>query len=234
MPITDFDAGSRFTDDTVMTVAIADAVMNHLSYPDAFQKWGQKYNGLNYGRMFKRWLCSADPKPYRSYGNGSAMRVCPIALAGQSIDQVLEEARKSAIVTHNHPQGVKGAQAIALAIFLAKKGWSKKRIKTRIQDRFHYGLDRSHASLLKGNTIGPTCKETVPAAFISFLESVNYLDAVHKAMSIGGDTDTLGSIAGAMAAAYYNDIPPSIVKETRKRLTSELRRVVDKFGDRYC
>jgi ADP-ribosylglycohydrolase len=146
----------------------------------------------------------------------------------------LEEARKSAIVTHNHPQGVKGAQAVALAIFLAKKGWSKRRIKARIQDQFHYGLDRSYASVLKGRPIDLTCKETVPAALISFLESVNYLDAIHKAVSIGGDTDTLGSITGALAAAYYNDVPPGIIKETRKRLTPDLRRMIDKFGQLYC
>jgi ADP-ribosylglycohydrolase len=234
LPITDFDAGSRFTDDTVMTVAIADAVMNNLTYTDALQKWGQKYGGLNYGYLFKQWLWSGDPKPYHSFGNGSAMRVCPIAIAGRSVNQVLVEARRSAIVTHNHPQGVKGAQAVALAIFLAMKGYSKRRIKTRLQDEFHYDLDRSHMSLLKGSPIDLTCQKTVPAALISFLESVNYIDAVHKAVSIGGDTDTLGCITSAIAAAYYKDVPLGIIKETRKRLTPELRRMIDKFGRRYC
>ena len=145
-----------------------------------------------------------------------------------------EEARGGDAVAFNDIVLAYRKRIMGTTIFLAMKGYSKRRIKTRIQKEFHYDLDRSHMSLLKGSPIDLTCQKTVPAALISFLESVNYIDAVHKAVSIGGDTDTLGSITSAIAAAYYKDVPLGIIKETRKRLTPELRRMVDKFGRRYC
>lgn len=171
--------------------------------------------------------------PYNSFGNGSAMRVSPVGFAFDSIDEVLQEAERSARVTHNHPEGIKGAQATALAIFLAKKGESKASIKKKIQARFDYNLDRTLEEIRPTYHFDVTCQGSVPESIIAFLESSDYVDAVKNAISLGGDADTMACIAGGIAQAHYNKIPQDIVLRVREKLPGDFLSVVNTFDEKY-
>jgi len=228
-----FSPGCRFTDDTVMTVATADAILTGKGYAAAYKEWGRLYPHAGYGGMFRQWLRSDDSKPYNSFGNGSAMRVSPVGFAFDSLDKVLEEAKKSAEVTHNHPEGIKGAQAVAAAIYLARTGKGKKEIKDYIETTFDYDLSATLTEIRPGYRFDPTCRGSVPQAVIAFLESSSYEDAVRKAISLGGDTDTQACITGGIAQAYYKTIDDHIVKKVRALLHLRLLNVVDAFTAKY-
>ena len=172
-------------------------------------------------------------KPYNSWGNGSAMRVSPVGFAFESEDEVLKEAKKSAQVTHNHPEGIKGAQAVALAIFLARSGKSKKAIKSEIIHRFGYHLDRKIDDIRPHYHFDVSCQGSVPESIIAFLEGENFEDTIRKGVSLGGDSDTIACIAGGIAQAFYRDIPQEIVSNVRKRLPESFLHIIDKFCERY-
>jgi ADP-ribosylglycohydrolase len=212
----------RFTDDTVMTLAVASALLDKASYRDRLWELGRRYPDAGYGGSFRRWLESSDPRPYHSYGNGSAMRVGAVPWFFRDEKDVLREARRSAEPTHDHPEGIKGAEATALCIRMALDGRGKPEIKRRISETFRYDLTRSYDELREHHGFDVTCQDTVPPAIITFLESRSYEDAVRKAVFLGGDSDTLACVTGSIAEAFYGDVPEPIIREVAKRLTMDL------------
>ncbi len=224
-----FRKNSRFTDDTVLTVAVADCILNQKGYVKTFQEYGQKYPKKKYGSSFFDWMFMENPEPYNSFGNGSAMRVSPIGFYYKTLESVLEEAEKSAKITHNHIEGIKGAQAVASAIFLARNGKTKNEIKDFIETTFDYNLTRSLNVIRETYKFDVTCQGSVPESIISFLESTDYEDAIRNAISLGGDSDTMACIAGGIAQAFYKKIPYEIVSEVKGRLIKEFLTVVEEF-----
>lgn len=228
-----FPPRARFTDDTVMSIAVADWIMNGGNLSKVMQKWGHKYPNAGFGGMFRMWLSDPDPKPYNSFGNGSAMRVSAVGCAYDSLEETLQKAKESADVTHNHPEGIKGAQATAAAIFLARTGKSKDEIKNYISETFEYNLNRSCDEIRPKYEFDVTCQGSVPESIICFLESKDYEDAVRLAVSMGGDSDTMGAICGSVAAAFYNEIPESILEKCWEKLPEEIKDIIQEFHD-YC
>jgi ADP-ribosylglycohydrolase len=228
-----FQQHSRFTDDTVLTMAIAYSILEGVDYATALKSFGRKYPHAGYGGAFIDWIFETDSRPYNSWGNGSAMRVSPVGFAFNDTEQVLLEAKRSAEVSHNHPEGIKGAQATALAVFLARNGENKNTIKNEISRRFSYNLDRTVDTIRPVYSFDVSCQGTVPEAIISFIDSENYEDAVRKAISLGGDSDTLACITGGIAQAFYREISADIINEVRSRLPEEFLRIIDKFNQTY-
>lgn len=228
-----FHKYSRFTDDTVLTIAIADAILNQTDYAKSLKIFGRKYPDAGYGSAFLTWIFEPESQPYNSWGNGSAMRVSPIGFAFSTIETVLSEAKKSAEVSHNHPEGIKGAQAAACAIFLARTGESKENIRQKISERFGYNLKRTIDDIRPLYNFDASCQGSVPEAIIAFLDSDSYEDAVRKAVSLGGDSDTLACIAGGISQAFYKKIPTEIIMEIRKRLPQEFLEIIDMFNAKY-
>jgi len=228
-----FGPRSRFTDDSVLTVAVTDAILGGRSYRDAVLRWGRRYPDAGYGGAFVRWLQADEPMPYHSWGNGSAMRVGPVGWAFDDEDEVLRQAKLSAEITHDHPEGIKGAQATALAVYLARTGADKATIRARIQSQFGYDLARTVESIRPTYRFDVSCQGTVPEALIAFLDADSYEDAVRNAVSLGGDADTLACIAGAVAEAFYGGVPEPIRADVRARLTSDLWAVVEAFERRH-
>jgi ADP-ribosylglycohydrolase len=224
-----FTPESRFTDDTVLTCATADHLLNKIGYRKAYKKWGQTYPHAGYGGMFGRWLLNERAEPYQSYGNGAAMRVSPVGFLCDTVEATLAEARKSAEVTHDHPEGIKGAQAVASAIFYLRQGQSKKMIKAFVQEEFHYDLDRNLDMIRPDYEFNATCQGSVPEAIIAFLESDSFEDAVRNAVSLGGDSDTIACIAGALAEAHYESIPGMITETVFQRLDPVVAKQVKAF-----
>jgi ADP-ribosylglycohydrolase len=224
---------SRFTDDTVLTVAVADCLLHGREYVDAFHDYFHAYPDAGYGGTFWLWANSRRRTPYQSWGNGSAMRVSPVAHAGATLDAVLAEAQRSAAVTHDHPEGIRGAQAVAAAIFLARTGGTKEQIRRYIVEKFDYFLDETLDELRPTYQFDASCQWTVPQAIIAFLESTGYEDAVRNAISLGGDADTMACMAGAIAEAYYGEVPAAIAEPVLARLDDRLRRVVQEFREQY-
>ncbi len=227
------DAACRFTDDTVLTVAVADAILTGGDYVHKLKEYFRLYPYAGYGGTFARWAASASRKPYNSWGNGSAMRVSPVGFAYGSLEEVLFQAKRSAEVTHNHPEGVKGAQATAAAVFLARTGKSKVAIKAYVQSTFGYNLERRLDDIRPGYTFDVSCQGSAPESLIAFLESEDYEDAVRKAISLGGDADTMACIAGGVAQAFYGGVPDEIRDEVWPRLEEPLRRVIEDFTARH-
>lgn len=233
-----FSKHSTYTDDSVMTIAVGDAFLD--AQPDAaddwtmqrlvsgMQRWGRKYPNAGYGGRFRWWLRSDDPKPYGSYGNGSAMRVSAVAWLYHDIESVRKAAMMSAVVTHNHPEGIKGAEATAAAIFLARTGHSKAEIKGYIEQNFQYDLSRSCDEIRPSYRHVESCQETVPEAITAFLEGEDFEDVIRTAVSLGGDCDTLAAIAGSIAEGFYG-VPEDLKMECRDRLPSVLREVLARF-----
>ena len=229
-----FSQGSRFTDDTVMTIAVADALLEVGEEADeaavcaaivrSMQRWGRRYPRAGYGGLFRRWLASDEPEPYGSFGNGSAMRV---AAAGWLYDTL---TRTREVVTHNHAEGIKGAEATASAIFLSREGKPKEEIKEYIVREFSYDLSRTLDEIRPHYSMDATCQGSVPEAIISFLESADLEDAVRNAVSLGGDTDTVACIAGSIAEAFYG-VPEALKVECRRRLPQEMLAVPDAFDE---
>jgi ADP-ribosylglycohydrolase len=228
-----FDKGCRFTDDTVLTVAVAEKLLYDGDYVDLFHDYFHAYPGAGYGGSFIRWASFRNRDPYNSWGNGAAMRVSPIGFACASLDEVLREARQSAQVTHNHPEGIRGAQATAVAVFLARLGGRKLEIKAYIEREFGYDLGGRLDDIRKGYRFDISCQGSVPQSIIAFLESDSYEDAVRNAISLGGDADTMACIAGGIAEAYYGEVPEAIRAQALALLDHRLRAVVDEFSARY-
>lgn len=229
-----FQEESQATDDSILTIAVADAILHGRTYLDAIHEYARAYPNRGYGGFFRRWIDSDNPEPYNSFGNGSAMRVSAVGWAFDSVAEVLAEAERSAAVTHNHPEGIKGAQATALSVFLARKGEDKETIKREVVTRFGYNLDRRLDDIRPSYEFNESCQETVPEAIIAFLESQDYVDAVRKAVSLGGDADTLAAITGAIAEAYYGGVPPEIAAEVRGRVPAPLWQVIEEFSQTYA
>lgn len=228
-----FRSDSFFTDDTVMSVAVADHLLHGRSYVQNFKDYGRRYPNAGYGGRFGQWLISEKSAPYNSWGNGSAMRVSPVGFAFDTLDAVLDEARRSAEVTHNHPEGIKGAQATAAAILLSRLGKSKDDIRIFIAEEFDYDLNRKTDEIRPIYQFNESCQETVPEAIIAFLESKDFEDALRIAISLGGDSDTLACITGGIAQAYYKKISKYIADEVRNRLTPDLLSVVEEFEGKF-
>jgi len=228
-----FGPGSAFTDDSVLTVAVAQAILTDGDYKRAVLDFGRRYPDAGYGGFFAGWLRSPDPKPYNSWGNGSAMRASPVGFAFDSVEEVLREAQRSAEFTHDHPEGIKGAQATALAVFLARTEWDKDLIRTEIRSRFGYDLDRSVEDIRPGYGFDESCQRTVPEALVAFLDSVSYEDAVRNAISLGGDSDTLACITGGIAEAFYGPVPNVIVEQVKGILPADLWGVTEEFCTKF-
>ena len=227
-----YDA-SRYTDDTVMTIANADWLFTGDSLLGIMQDYGNRYPYVGYGGMFKSWLMEYEPKPYNSFGNGSAMRVSPVGWAFDTLEETLEVAKQSAGITHNHPEGIKGAQATATCIFMARSGKSKKEIKEYIELKFGYNLSRTCNEIRPTYIFDETCQGSVPESIIAFLESTDFESAIRLAVSLGGDADTMGAITGGIAEAYYGGVPEHIREEVLKRLPDEFIEVMQKFYQKF-
>jgi len=228
-----FGPKSRYTDDTVLTVAVADCLLNGLPYAETIRRYANAHPGRGYGGMFAQWIRTPGAGPYKSFGNGSAMRVSPVGFARGDYRAVWDEAKRSAEVTHDHPEGIKGAQAVALAIFLARTGHDKAAIKAELETTFLYDLSRRLEDIRPTYRFNETCQGSVPEAVIAFLESKDYEDCVRKAVWLGGDVDTTACMAGGIAQAFYQGVPDPIVQEVRKRLPQDLLAVVDAFDKKF-
>jgi ADP-ribosylglycohydrolase len=228
-----FDPRCRFTDDTVMTVAVADAILTGTDYGVKLREWYRLYPERGYGPDFRRWAASVTMLQGYSMGNGSAMRVSPVGFAFDSLEKVLEEARKSAEPSHSHPEGIKGAQAVASAIFLARTGSTKAEMKEYIEETFGYNLSERLDKIREYYLFDVTCPGSVPQAIVAFLESDGYDDALRKAVSLGGDSDTIASIAGGIAHAFYKTIPAEIVRGVMEVLDERIKTIVDRFVERF-
>jgi len=226
-------AVDAFTDDTVLTVAVANAILRRTGYRSCIACFARSFPNLPYGGSFWHWIWDPDSLPYYSFGNGSAMRVSPVGFAFESVDAVLHHARRSAEVSHNHPEGIKGAQATALAVFLARKGEDKETIRKQIEARFGYCLAGSVEKIRSNYCFDVSCQGPVPESIIAFLEAHDYTSAVKNAISLGGDADTMACIAGGIAQAFYKKIPSDLVEQVRQRLPDVLLAVVDCFNETF-
>jgi len=221
---------SSFTDDSVLTVAVADWILHpEMDLVEVFHHYFERYPQRGYGGMFYHWAANRSREPYNSFGNGSAMRVSPVGFAFDTMEEVLLWAERSAAVTHNHVEGIRGAQATAAAIFLARNSKDKKQIRDELELRFGYDLSGRIEEIRPGYRFDETCHGTVPQAIVSFLESSSYEDAIRNAISLGGDADTLACIAGGIAEAYYGEVPNHIAVPIEDRLDRNLLQVVELF-----
>ena len=232
-----FQKRMSFTDDSVLSFATADWIMNGGHCEDYYLRYAREYPNPTgaYGTGFSSWVWRAlngDKSPYNSCGNGSAMRIGPVGWAFDTKEDTMEAARKSAEVTHNHPEGIKGAQATALAIFMARKGYSKDEIRSEIEKTFDYDLDFTCDEIRPTYDWGATCQDSVPQAIVCFLDAADFEDAVRNAISIGGDSDTLGCIAGSIAEAFFG-VPEDIYLKAESYLTNDLKLLLHAFEDKY-
>ena len=234
-----FEGDAGFTDDSVMTIAVAEALIATLGEDDedisqalvySMRRWSRKYPNAGYGGRFRKWLTAADPKPYGSYGNGSAMRVSPAGWLYGTLEETLHAARLTAEVTHDHPEGIKGAEATAAAIFLARKGSSKEEIRNYIVSEFGYDLSRTIDEIRPSYHHVESCQETVPEAVTAFLEGESFEDVIRTAVSLGGDCDTLTCIAGSIAEAFYG-VPEELLDECILRVPAEMYEVIQSFDE---
>lgn len=233
-----FGKNCVYTDDTVMTVAVAEALMDAGRDADektikdklitSLKSWGQRYPHAGYGNRFKAWVLSAKSEPYGSYGNGSGMRVSPVGWLYDSMERTREVARWTAEITHNHPEGIKGAESTAAAIFMARHHAAFEEISNYIEDEFGYDLSRTLDEIRPDYCHVEDCMKTMPEAFTCFLEAGSYEECIRNVMYIGGDTDTLGAIAGAIAEAYWG-IPEDLIRKAKEYLPDDIKAVVERF-----
>ncbi|MBD3187432.1 ADP-ribosylglycohydrolase family protein [Candidatus Bathyarchaeota archaeon] len=231
-----FTPESTFTDDSVLTVAVAQWVLDGGPlevYISLLKEYTRRYPGRGYGGFFMTWVHSDQTGPYNSWGNGSAMRVSPVGFACNHLDEVLEKAKETAMVTHDHPEGIKGAQATAAAIFLARTGKDKEAIKEYVSTTFGYNLDEPIDQVRPTYRFDVSCQGTVPPAIRAFLESTSVEDAIRLAVSLGGDSDTVACITGGIAEAFFGGLPEALKQETLKRLDPGLKKVVNEFYRTY-
>ncbi|MBB3189907.1 ADP-ribosylglycohydrolase family protein [Halomonas cerina] len=229
-----FTPESTFTDDTVLSVAVAEVLLEGGDFVDAFHDYYHRYPDAGFGGIFRQWAAGRARDPYHSFGNGSAMRVGPVGFAAGSLDDALVLARRSAEVTHDHPDGIRGAQAVAAVIYLARAGATKPEILTEVEGRFGYDLSASLDDIRPGYRFDVTCRGSVPQAIIAFLEADGVEAAIRNAVSLGGDADTLACMAGGMAEAFHGGVPTPIAEEALSRLEPDLRRVVEAFRARFA
>lgn len=221
----------RPSDDSVLTIAVMEWLMGE-DLEDSIIKWCTKYPRAGYGGMFRKWIANPYRKPYGSLGNGSAMRVSPVAYVASDIEECMDLAAQSAEITHNHPEGIKGAQATAVAIWMALRKAPKAIIKDTIEQKFGYNLDRTLDEIRPNYSFDSTCPGSVPESIICFLEGSSYEDTIRNAVSLGGDSDTQAAIAGSIAAAYYG-IPEAIEKESLKYIPKDMLSVITKFSTKF-
>jgi ADP-ribosylglycohydrolase len=229
-----FSERSRFTDDTVLTLAVAQHFIRGTDYVSVFHEYASVYPYAGYGGSFRQWAQSGATEPYGSWGNGSAMRVSPVGWACKGEAEVLDEAHRSAAVTHDHPDGIHGAQAVALAVYLARTGRSRQTIRDEICARFGYDLSRTVEEIRPTYEFDVSCQGSVPESLICFLDSEDFEDAIRNAVSLGGDADTMACIAGAIAEAFYGGVPSFIETRVYQLLPRQLGVVVRDFRERYC
>lgn len=231
----------EYTDDTIMTIAVADWILNDKKLTKKglvarMQQWGRKYpNPMGaYGGMFSQWLLSNNPKPYNSWGNGAAMRVAAVGFAFSSLEETLKVAKKSAEVTHNHPEGIKGAQATAAAIFMARTGCTKEEIRRYISENYGYDMNRTCDDIRPTYSFDGSCQGTVPESIIAFLDSKDYEDAIRLCISLGGDADTMGAITGAIAGAYYHQMPYDLYEFAINKLPDDIKGIIKLFDSEHA
>jgi len=224
-----FNERSTFTDDTILTVATAKAILEDIPYEDAYLELGRKYRHRGYGGSFQAWLYSHNPQPYNSWGNGSAMRVSPVGFYYDDVLDILKEAKASSSVTHNHSDAIGGAQAIALAIHYGKTGVKKDRIKEIISKTYGYKFDKDVNFYKNNYKFDLTCKGTVIQALTTFFESTSFEDCIRNAVLMGGDVDTLACIAGSLAEAYYKEIPDKIALASMQLIPNEFIIIIRDF-----
>ena len=229
-----FHPDCHFTDDTVLSVAIAGAILTGGSYLRSVLEIGRRYPGAGYSGTFSRWLFSENPQPYNGWGNGAAMRVSPVGFAFSTENEVLQQSAETAQISHSHPEGIKGAQATALAVFLARTSRDKHQIKQETTRRFGYDLNRSIEEIRPKYSFDVSCQGTVPEAIIAFLDSISYEDAIRNAISLGGDSDTLACITGGIAEAFYGGVPDHVRQKVRESLTDDLWDIADRFCRKYA
>ncbi len=221
-----------FTDDTVLTVALAESIVKGTDYVHLMKQYYRKYPNAGYGGSFHRWARSSDSGPYNSWGNGAAMRISPVGFAFDFLEDVLEKTITYTAVTHNHPEGIKGAQATAASIFLARKKADKDEIRKYVTQNFGYDLERSCDEIRPVYKFNESCQQTVPEAIIAFLESEGFEHAIRLAISLGGDSDTLACITGGIAEAFYG-VPKEIRLKALAILDDDLRATTLEFCDRF-
>ncbi len=228
-----FDPRCHFTDDTVLTVALADSILNGRDYSTLLKRYFHRYPDAGYGASFRCWASAHGSRPYNSYGNGAAMRISPAGWAFDSLEETLQRAAQFTETTHNHPEGIKGAKATATVIFLARTGRSKQEIRSYVEATFHYDLSRTLDEIRPGYVFDSSCQGSVPQAITAFLESRDFEDAIRNAISLGGDSDTLACIAGGMAEAFYGGLPRAISEKVWEILDNDLKAVVLNFTQRF-
>jgi len=228
-----FSDNCTFTDDTILTIALADSILNNVPYVNKLKEYFHYFPTAGYGGNFYKWAASEYSEPYNSWGNGSAMRVSPVGFAYNNLATVLEKAKQSAEVTHNHPEGIKGAQATAAAIFLARTGNDKTAIKNYIETTFGYNLHVSLDKIRPTYKFDVSCQGSVPQAITAFLEADDYEDAIRNAISLGGDSDTIACITGGIAQAFYGEVPAFIQEQVRYILPERLKGVMEQFIVKY-
>ncbi len=228
-----FNARCTFTDDTVLTMAIADCILHNKDFAKTVLEYGRKYSNRGYGGRFASWLKYGTLKAYNSFGNGSGMRVSSVGFAFDDIETVLDVAKQTAEITHNHPEGIKGAQAIASAIFLARQNKSKEEIKNFISSTFDYNLDFTLDEIRPDYEFDVTCQGSVPQAILAFIESEDFENAIRLAISLGGDSDTIACMTGGIASAYYKNIPQDILDFVASKLPVEFIEIIKEFDAKY-
>lgn len=225
-----FDVDNRVTDDTIMTIAVARWLIDKGDIRDFLRGWGNKYPHAGYGKSFKAWFQSPKTDVKNdSWGNGSAMRVSPTAWVSEDLEETLDLAKKSAEWTHNHEEGIKGAQATAACIWLARHGASKDGIKKFVEERFGYDLNRTLDEIKKTYTFSSWCQTSVPESIICFLEGTSYEDTIRNAVWLDGDTDTMAAISGSIAAAFYGGVPEEMAKYVLAHISDDLKKTVMEF-----
>lgn len=224
----------HFTDDSILTIALAETILKDLDYVATMKQYYVRFPYGGYGGSFLRWVRSNDNTPYNSWGNGAAMRISPVGFAFDSLDAALAKAKKYTEVTHNHPEGIAGAQATAAAVFLARTGSSKEEIRRYVSENFQYNLQRTCDEIRPYYAFNESCRGTVPEAIIAFLDSADYENAIRLAVSLGGDSDTLACITGGIAEAFYGGVPKEIANEAMTFLAEPLRVTTEEFAAKYC
>ena len=229
-----FGDDCHFTDDSILTIALAETILKDLDYVATMKQYYVRFPYGGYGGSFLRWVRSDDNLPYNCWVNGSGMRISPVGFAFDSLEEVLAKAKKYTEVTHNHPEGIAGAQATAAAIFLARTGSSKEEIRRYVSENFQYNLQRTCDEIRPDYAFNESCRGTVPEAMIAFLDSTDYENAIRLAVSLGGDSDTLACITGGIAEAFYGGVPKAIADEAVTYLVEPLRVVTEEFTGKYC
>jgi ADP-ribosylglycohydrolase len=223
-----------FTDDSILTIALADSILTGTSYAENLRAFYHRYPNGGYGGSFHTWAQSPNATAYNSWGNGAAMRISPVGYAYDDLETVLQKAREFTEITHNHPEGIKGGQATAAAIFLARSGETKSTIQEYIGNTFHYDLSQHVDQIRPGYTFTESSQGTVPQALRAFIDSADFEDAMRTAVSLGGDTDTLACITGGVAQAFYRGVPESIQQQVYAILDDRLGQITRRFMQRYC